>query len=235
MTGTSAGFSAALAQIRRVVLARDQKLEPSMRGLRMAIRLAFAMMIIMGVVGYAVLSTSLTEMNDSINDLSAGTDLRDAMAGIFRSVLNLNLMSKGLLSAATESVERTNMYQYSMQLSALQSRLFLQKKKMSPKLRSIFADPVVPMEQMVDEKVRVSVGNLWFAFEQISAHADVVRQLPLSEIGDDTNPHVFVRLFLLHESKRSILLTESSDALLLSSISGRIPRKDQDRGQPYFA
>jgi len=168
-----------------------------MRGLRIALRLAFAVVIIMAVVGFAVVKESLLTMNESINDISAGAQTRDLLAGIRKSSTNLMLMAHGFIGNEHEEDERRNIFYLVQNLSAVQSQVYINRRKVDTELTQLYTLPGIQMEELVGSTVSARLENYWYALTSVMSTADQLRQLNLSQIAEPQRPEFFVRK---HES-----------------------------------
>jgi len=175
------------------MLNRDMSLEPRMRGLRIALRLAFVVVIIMAVVGFAVVKESLLTMNDSINDISAGAQTRNLLAGIRKSSTNLLLMAHGFISNENEAEERRNIFYMVQNMSAVQSQVYINRRKVDSELTELYTSPRIPMEELVGSTVSARLENYWYALTSVMSTADQLRQLNLSQIAHPHRPEFFVR------------------------------------------
>jgi len=176
------------------MLSRDYTLEPGMRGLRIALRLTFVIVVVMAIVGFSVVKDSLTIMNDSINDVSAGAESRDLLNGIRKASTNLMLMGQGLMSADRAEVERRNIYYLIQNLTAVQSQLYLHRRTMNGELNSLYTSANIELEEIVSSKVSVRLENLWYSISTILANADQIRQLSLTSLAETRRPEYFVRI-----------------------------------------
>jgi len=190
--GSSAGYNAALNHIRKVMLSRDYTLEPSMQGLRIALRLAFLVVFIMALVGFVVVRDSLATMNRSINDVSAAAETKDIIAGFRKASTNMMMMARGFTSTDNEDAERRNLLYLMKNLTVVQDKLFLHRGAVPGLLRDIYSTPNIDLESIVGQKVTVSQENLWHTLASIMNSADSIRQLPLDALAVDTHPDNFV-------------------------------------------
>jgi len=190
--GSSAGYNAALNHIRKVMLSRDYTLEPSMQGLRIALRLAFLVVFIMALVGFVVVRDSLATMNRSINDVSAAAETKDIIAGFRKASTNMMMMARGFTSTDNEDAERRNLLYLMKNLTVVQDKLFLHRGAVPGLLRDIYSTPNIDLESIVGTTVSIRQENLWHTLAAIMTSADSIRQLPLETLSVDTHADNFV-------------------------------------------
>jgi hypothetical protein len=189
-TVSSQGYNTALDRIRQVLLSGNDKLEPSMFWLRTAVQVTFLVILVMSIVGFAVMKSSMTDLQKSVHDISDATELANTVVGVRKSTRSLNLVNRGLLPASVEEIEFTNIRRIATSMAALHHRLYLQMEKLSPELKAVYHDPTIMTEVLVESVVTTQDKNFWTTMSDLVANAYLLGQRPLSEITE-SNPQYF--------------------------------------------
>lgn len=192
-TASSAGYAMALDRIRGSLLSKSNKLEPSMFWLRTAVQLTFVVIIVMSVVGFVVMQSSVHSLDKSIADIASVSQLRDGLSGIRKTAQQLYFINRGYIDPSYEAMERRNLRYQAGNLSMLHENLYLGMKDMTPALQALYVQPIVAIESISGQTVLVTDQNLWQSLNSLIANAFLLHEVPLREISE-TQTNYFVRV-----------------------------------------
>jgi len=163
--------------------------------LRSAVQLLFTVILVMSVVGHVVMKDSIVSLDSAIVDVSSAAELRNGIAGIRKAGLLLYNIQQGILPATLETEERRNLYYQAGNLSFYNTELYLHMQSLSSELRTLYVEPTVMIEDIVDGKVVTTWQNLWQAMNNLLSHAYLMHEQPLAQITE-LNPHYFVSVYI---------------------------------------
>jgi len=104
-------------------------------------------------------------------------------------------IQQGILPATLETEERRNLYYQAGNLSFYNTELYLHMQSLSSELRTLYVEPTVMIEDIVDGKVVTTWQNLWQAMNNLLSHAYLMHEQPLAQITE-LNPHYFVSVYI---------------------------------------
>ena len=193
-TGSSIGYNAALQSVRQLALSEDAPMEPSIKCLQRFIRLTFAVVLVMSVVGFAVVHSSGASLEQSVQNIVNAGELRTEILKFRLSLSSFLLVSEGLLPFMPpdfEAADRQNMRNSVRQAFELHKSLYLEKASPSGELEKLYSEPILSMESLVSSSVLETRSNLWDGVNRVLSAASRIIETPLLQVND-RNADVFL-------------------------------------------
>ena len=184
-SNSSLGYSTALESVRRLALAEQAEIEPSIRCLRAFVRLTFIVVLVMSIVGVAVVNESAIQLNMSIDHIGEAGELRSSMVEMRQAVQSLVLLRENLTSGAySEGYERENLRRAMEVAHRVHTALYLEVNSMPAQLADLYASPNMLVESIVALTVTAVDVNLWEGINLLIAAAARLVTTPLAELSD---------------------------------------------------
>jgi len=193
-TNSSVGYNAAMSTVRKLALSEEAPMEPSIKCLQRFIRLTFIVVLVMCVVGFAMVRSSVVSLESSIKNIHEAGSLRSNIVQVRTSISSFLLANEGLrapLSAATEAAERSNIRRAVQRGSDMHKRLYLERSSLGGALEALYTENSTPMEELVAGAVTIANVNVWDGVNRVLAAGARLVETPANGISH-TNPDVFL-------------------------------------------